>query len=200
MKLKIITIALLCAVLSASCGAEVEEPAHGTPLDEIEPEIIDEPEEIPEPEILEPLIIMSNGHDLFLGIYHINVISRCGAIKELEYEHDNVDEYYIIDMYKFANEIYKKMNDDSIPVVVQYDKTPENIIKLMETIEVSNLDASVGFGADNRRYYVIIGSDEDRQAVFIGGKWGSDGDKRGGNELTRAINEYLETTTGQIMA
>jgi hypothetical protein len=40
MKLRTIAISLLCAVLLASCTAEVAEPAHDTPLDEIELEII----------------------------------------------------------------------------------------------------------------------------------------------------------------
>jgi len=155
-------------------------------------------EEIIESEILEPLIVMGDGHDLFTGNYHINVISLCGKFKQIEYEYENGEERYNIDMNRFANVIYKQMNDDN-PITAQFDKIPDNIIELVTIIETLELDKSGGFGAENWQYHVIIGSDEERQAVFIGYRWGPGGSAIGGaNELTRAINEYLENTERRV--
>jgi hypothetical protein len=118
----------------------------------------------------------------------------------MEYEHESVEEYDNIDMHRFANEIYNQMNDENIPIGFQRDRIPDSIIELARIAETLELDVSVTpRPGDSWIYYVIIGTDEDRRAVMIGDKWGPpDGDGLGGNELTRAINEYLETTERRV--
>ncbi|MDR2559945.1 MAG: hypothetical protein LBC86_10475 [Oscillospiraceae bacterium] len=168
--------------------------------DELEIEEEHEQEEIIEKKILEPLIIIGEGHDFFTGNYRIWVISFCGVVKDLEYAHENEDEYYNIDMYRFANVIYEQMNDENIPIIVFFDRIPNDIVELIEIVEILNLDKSVTpRPGDGWIYYVIIGTDEDRRAVMIGDKWGPPGgDDLGGNVLTRAINEYLENTERRV--
>ena len=112
----------------------------------------------------------------------------------MEYEHENEDDYNI-DIYRFANVIYNQMNDDNIPIGFQRDRIPDNIIDFVETVGIADLDTNHYYGAENWMYYIIIGTDEERRAEKIGSRWGDFGDTSGSNELTRMINEYLETTS-----
>ncbi|MDR2571698.1 MAG: hypothetical protein LBD23_15585 [Oscillospiraceae bacterium] len=167
--------------------------------DELEIEEEHEQEEIIEREMLEPFIIFSGGHNFFSGNYIIRVISFCGAVKDLEYVHENADERHNINMYRFANAIYEQMNDDSIPVLVQFDKVPNNIIEFVETVGIVGLDTNHYYGADNWMYYIIINTDGERRAEKIGSRWGNDfNDTLGSNELTIMINEYLENTERRV--
>lgn len=214
MQMKLIILLMILFLLSA-CGVD-ENPASNddiglTSIDEdvfIETEnlspkttsvIITTPQPTitdfePERESLEPLIIRATS---WIGFnYIIDVIGVNGIVKRMEYEHDNIYEHNDIDMYRFAEVIYNQMNDDSFPVTVLFDEIPNNIINLIEVVETLELDVSVTpRPGDAWIYYVIISEDEDRRAVMIGDKWGPlGGDDLGGNILTRAINEYLETT------
>jgi hypothetical protein len=204
---KAIFLFLIISFILSSCGVnEIPENDdilivhYEKTLEEvIEQDEVIEQEEIIEQKILEPLIIIGHGWDFFTMNYIIWVISLDGIMKEIEYEHNDEEEQYNINMNmnRFANFIYEQMNDDNIPVTVLFDRIPDDIIELVKVVETLELDKTgASRPGDYWAYYVIIGADEDRRAVFIGDKWGSDdGDGLGGNELTRAINEYLETTS-----
>ncbi|MDR2571699.1 MAG: hypothetical protein LBD23_15590 [Oscillospiraceae bacterium] len=156
-----------------------------------------EQEEIIEQKIPEIFILMNGGYIYSQNIYIVRAMNIYGIIKEIEYEYEHEAEVSGGDLcsHKFANSVYYQMNDDSIPALAQFDKIPYHIIELIERVETLDLDKSRGFGAGNWTYFVIIGTDEDRRVVFIGYRWGTGGSLEGGaNELTRAINEYLETT------
>jgi hypothetical protein len=161
------------------------------------PEIIPEPkqDEVIKNDSLEPFIVIGSGHDFFSGNYIIRVISLCGVVKRMEYEYGSEKEHHDIDTYRFANVLYNQINDDSIPLLFKYDKTPDDIIEILEIIDIAELDKNHYYGADNWMYYIIVGADENRRAEKVGSRWGDFGDTLGSNELTRAINEYLETTS-----
>jgi len=129
--------------------------------------------------------------------YQINVISLCGAVKQMEYEHEDEEDIHNINMHRFANVIYDKMNDDNIPIGFQRGRISNEIIELariVETLEFKNCQEP--HPGDRRDYYIIIGVDENRYAVHVGcGVYPC----YQTDELPRAINEYLETTTGQIL-
>jgi hypothetical protein len=102
-------------------------------------------------------------------------------------------------MYRFAKVVYEQMNYDNIPITVLFDKIPDSIIELAEAVEILDLDKSRSTSSEDASYYIIIGSNEDRRAVYIGGRWGSvPWVGNGANELTRAINEYLENTERRV--
>ncbi|MDR2559946.1 MAG: hypothetical protein LBC86_10480 [Oscillospiraceae bacterium] len=181
------------------------------PESESEPDIVNDVFIVPpykfqqdeiERKILEPFIVLAFGHDLFTSNYCMNVLSLCGAVKQIEYEPEDgefeflgiYDERNNINIHRFANAIYEQMNDDSIPVAALFDKIPDEIVELARAVETLDLDKSYVYNPENSAFYIIIGTDEDRRAVFIGGRWGDFGDTLGSNELTRMINEYLENT------
>jgi hypothetical protein len=148
-----------------------------------------------ERDVSELYIAYGYGHNFSTGYYPVTAISLDGTVKTLMYEYTNRFEIHRLDIHRFANAIHNQMNDDSIPVLFQLDSIPDNIIELSRTADIADFNKSTGIADENWVYYIIVGTGEERIAIYIGGRWGSDGFQSGGsNELTRAINEYLETT------
>jgi hypothetical protein len=160
-----------------------------------EPKLEPEQNEIIKKEILEPFILLHHGWNIFTSNRVVSSISLCGVVKQMEYEHEDGEDIYNVNMYRFLNVVYNQMNDDSIPTAAQLNRIPDEIIELGKIVETLELDTLVGLPAENWDYYIIVGTDEDRRAIFIGDRK----NPRGGNELTRMINEYLEPIIGRVL-
>jgi hypothetical protein len=159
-----------------------------------------EPREVFEWRVLEPLIVIGKGWDIFTSNYIISVVSTCGAVKNMEYEFENAEDFYVpLDMYRFATIIYEQMNDESIPVVAEYDKTPDRIIEISNIIDtfVDLGSSDAPYHPGNRKdYYIITGTDTYKRAVRIGcGLYPC----YTTNEVAGQIHEYFETTTGRLI-
>jgi hypothetical protein len=227
MNKKFTVLLLLAAFLLGACGDSAE-PATAetpeiiipapTPTEPPEPAPLPTPEPTPTPtepekegiieqKILEPLIIIQYlGWDIFTNNIRVSVVSLCGIVKSMEYETEDwevvpvkIGDPPVIDIQRLTSFVYNQMNDDSIPVVAQLDRIPDEIIELGKIVETLDLDKFVGLAAGNWVYYIIIEADEDKRAIMIGDRKGHGIEQQGGNELTRMINEYLKPIIGRVL-
>jgi hypothetical protein len=121
---------------------------------------------------------------------HAYIVSLDGTVRRMEFTWDR---FPIIEDYeKWCEEvILNNVNDDSIPIVAQFDRIPDDIIEQVRTLGPFVLDMSYGWilDASAQRRYIVIGSGVSRRVVKVGERqlYSSDNIV---NELRWRINEW----------